>query len=227
MLYIVSGFALAGGLTLFLLVPDGPYLSKGTRFNPKALAVIFRSCDFRASAFGYFGHMWELYAFWAFIPVFLSAHIALMNNASLDLSFWTFAIIAIGVFGCAGGGLLSQSLGSARIAVYQLTISGLCCLCSPLLFFSPTPIFLAFLLLWGLTVSGDSPQFSALNAATAPKELVGSALTIANCIGFSITIVSIELLGYLQHELPPQYLFFILVLGPIFGLSFMLQLLRK
>jgi nitrate/nitrite transporter NarK len=124
---------------------DGPYISKGTPFNPRALAVIFRSRDFRASAFGYFGHMWELYGFWAFAPVFLATHLALTDSRNLDISFWAFLIIAAGSIGCAGGGLLSQRFGSARVAVWQLGASGLCCLLSPLAFFAPTPVFLGFL----------------------------------------------------------------------------------
>ena len=146
----VSSLALLGGLILFLIVPDGPYTSKGTSFNPRALAIIFRSRDFRASAFGYFGHMWELYAFWAFVPVFLSAHLEFVGHSSLNISLWTFAIIAVGSLGCAGGGLLSQRLGSARVALYQLTASGLCCLLSPLIFFAPLPVFSVIFTLLGI-----------------------------------------------------------------------------
>lgn len=224
--YSVSLLAAVGGLTMYWLVPDGPFLSKAVAFNPRALAEIFRQRDFRASALGYFGHMWELYAFWVFLPVFLAAHWSLSGYSSADVSMWTFVVIAAGSIGCAGGGLVSQRLGSARVAAYQLSISGLCCLISPLVFFAPTPVFVAFLLLWGLAVVGDSPQFSALNAAAAPPALVGSALTIANCIGFAITIVSIELLGVLQNWLPAQFLFLVLAAGPMFGLFFMRPLLE-
>jgi hypothetical protein len=112
------------------------------------------------------------------------------------------------------------------VAFAQLSASGVCCLLSPLLFHAPTPLFLAFLLFWGVVVAGDSPQFSALNAASAPRELVGSALTIANCIGFAITIGSIELLNAAAGTLGAQWLLMLLAPGPAFGLAALLPLLR-
>jgi MFS family permease len=217
----VSVLALAGGVAMIALVPDGPYLSRGGRFDPRALAAVFGTARFRASAFGYFGHMWELYAFWAFLPLLIAAH-----AAQLAVPLWTFAIIAVGALGCMAGGLVSLRLGSARVAFAQLSASGICCLLSPLLFHAPTWLFLAFLLFWGIVVAGDSPQFSALNAAYAPRELVGSALTIANCIGFAITIGSIELLNAAAGYLGAQWLFVLLAPGPVFGLAALLPLLR-
>jgi MFS family permease len=217
----VSTLAVAGGAAMFALVPDGPYLSGGARFDPRALAAVFAIARFRASAFGYFGHMWELYAFWAFLPLLIAA-----RGAQLAVSLWTFAVIAVGALGCVAGGLVSLRAGSARVAFAQLSASGLCCLLSPLLFYAPTPLFLAFLLFWGIVVAGDSPQFSALNAAYAPRELVGSALTIANCIGFAITIGSIELLNAAAGSLGAQWLFVLLAPGPVFGLAALLPLLR-
>lgn len=222
----VSGIAAAGGLLMYTLVPDGPYSIKGTRFDPKALASIFRSRLFRASAFGYFGHMWELYAFWAFVPVVLAAYVASKPGVNFDISFWAFCVIGIGSVGCAGGGLYSLKHGSARVAFAQLASSGVCCLLSPLLFYAPAPVYLAFLLFWGIVVPGDSPQFSALNAANAPAHLVGSALTIVNCIGFAITIFSIQLLNYLVTFIDPSYLFLVLALGPLYGLISMMPLMR-
>jgi Major Facilitator Superfamily len=222
----VSAVAAAGGVLMYTLVPDGPYLIKGTRFDPKALTNIFRSRLFRASAFGYFGHMWELYAFWAFVPVVLAAYVASKPAVHLDISFWAFCVIGIGSVGCAGGGLYSLKHGSARVAFVQLASSGLCCLLSPLLFYAPAPVYLAFLLFWGIVVPGDSPQFSALNAANAPAHLVGSALTIVICIGFAITIFSIQLLNYLVTVIDPSYLFLVLALGPLYGLISMMPLMR-
>jgi predicted MFS family arabinose efflux permease len=218
----VSACCALGGLLMYALVPDGPYLQRGSKFDPRALATVFRSRGFRASAFGYFGHMWELYAFWAFVPVALAARGAVGN-----VSLWAFAVIAAGFLGCAVGGWVSLRAGSARVAVTQLATSGACCALSPLLFLAPTPVFLAFLLIWGVAVVGDSPQFSALNAANAPPGLVGSALTIANCIGFAITIPSIELLNAAAARLPVQYLFLLLVPGPVLGLLAMRPLVRQ
>jgi hypothetical protein len=97
---------------------------------------------------------------------------------------------------------------------------------SPFVFDAPTPVYLTFMLLWGVTVVGDSPQFSTLNAQNAPPQLVGSALTIANCIGFAITIGSIQLLNALAPKVPAEYLFVPLAIGPLFGLAALLPLLR-
>lgn len=221
---LVSAVGAAGGL-LMLLVRDGPYLGKGAKFDPAALAVIFRSPQFRASAFGYFGHMWELYTFWAFLPVVLAAHMARGGAGTINLPLWVFWIIAAGAVGCAGGGLVSLRAGSARVAFAQLGASGVCCILSPVLFHAPTPVFLTFLVFWGIVVVGDSPQFSALNAANAPREWVGSALTIVNCIGFSITIVSIQLTGLLATLVSADYLFLPLAVGPILGLMALVPLL--
>ena len=223
----VSAIAALGGVLMLAFVPDGPYTAKNARFDPRALAVIFRAPRFRASAFGYFGHMWELYAFWAFVPFVLAAHAEQSAGAELNVSLWTFATIAAGSLGCAGGGLASLRSGSAPVAFAQLLSSGICCAVSPLLFHAPTPVFVAFLVFWGIVVVGDSPQFSALNAANAPGERVGSALTIANCIGFSITIASIQLLNSAASHLDAQWLFLMLTPGPILGLLALMPLLRS
>lgn len=216
----VSAAALAGGIAMLALVPDGPHLAKGAPFNPAALAVVFRSARFRASAFGYFGHMWELYAFWAFVPVALAAH-----ASRPDVPAWSFAVIAAGAIGCVAGGLLSLRAGSARVAFVQLAASGACCLAWPFLYEAPAALFLGYLVFWGIVVVGDSPQFSALNAANAPRDLIGSALTIGNCIGFAITIVSIQLLAGAAAWLPMQYLFLLLAPGPLLGLAALRPLL--
>ncbi len=218
----VSLVAALGGLLMFLLVPDGPNLAKAAKFDPRVLITIFASKGFRASAFGYFGHMWELYAFWAFVPVVLAA-CAPEHNVPL----WSFVVIAAGALGCIGGGLISLRAGSARVAYAQLAASGACCLASPLLLLAPPAIVLAFLVFWGVVVVGDSPQFSALNAANAPRESVGSALTIGNCIGFTITIGSIQLLNAAAGTFPVEYLFLLLAPGPALGLLALHPLLRR
>lgn len=222
----VSVIAALGGLLMYALVPDGPHLRPAARFDPTAFAAIFRSAEFRASAFGYFGHMWELYALWAFIPAYLAAYNAGVPGLSSSISFWSFAVIGAGAIGCIVGGLASLRLGSARVAFAQLAASGACCLLSPVAFWMPYPVMLTFLVFWGVVVVGDSAQFSALNARYAPSHLVGSALTIVNCIGFAITIVSIQLLNNLAADLDAQYLFLFLIPGPILGLIALSRLLR-
>jgi predicted MFS family arabinose efflux permease len=202
---------------MLLFVPDGPHLPKGSKFNPRALAIVFRSQAFRASAFGYFGHMWELYTLWAFIPIWLLAY-AQDTDTGLNVPLWSFVIIAGGFIGCAGGGLISKRTGSAKVAATLLLVSGLCCLLSPLLFDAGVILFIVFLLVWGIAVIGDSPQFSALIAENAPREYVGSALTIVNSIGFLVTVFSIEMVNALLPVMGPRTIFWLLLPGPVFGL---------
>lgn len=213
-----SAICLIGGLLMFCLVPDGPYAHRGGRFNPAAVAAVFSHRPLRAAACGYFGHMWELYTLWAFIPLFLGAYVKSSAAFTLNISFWSFLIIGIGSVGCIGGGLLSRRFGSATVARGQLWISCFCCLGSPFFFGIDPSLFIACMLLWGITVVGDSPQFSTIVARTAPPELVGSALTLVNCIGFSITIASLSLLQWLTLRIPVQFLLLFLACGPAVGL---------
>lgn len=207
-----SCLAVAAGV-LARLVPEGPYLQRGGSIRFGGVLHAFRVRRFRASAMGYFGHMWELYGFWAFIPVWLAAY----GLQGAELSLAAFMAIGLGALGCAGGGFLMRRWGGGRVASMQLGISGACCLLSPLLFSAPPLVFGLFVAVWGITVAGDSPQFSALNARYAPRELVGSALTMANCIGFSVSIGSLTLLEWLQRWIDPAWLLLALLPGPILG----------
>ncbi len=223
----VSGLATLGGLLLYLSIPDGPHRKKGTKFNPKALINVFKEKDFRAATVGYFGHMWELYAFWTFVPVLLGYYLEMQDGVSVDISFWSFMIIASGFLGCTIGGYISIRKGSAWVAFLLLTVSLICCVLSAFAYALPVPLFFIFLLIWGISVVGDSPQFSTLTARTAPKEWVGSALTISTCIGFSITIFSIQILKQAQLNGQIHWALLWLVPGPILGLWATFPLLKK
>ena len=227
MIVVISLISAGGGALMLVLVPDGPYLFRGTRFNGRALVLIFERRDLRAAAFGYFGHMWELYTLWAFVPMFLISYLNDHPAVKLNISLWSFWIIAAGSLGCIGGGMVARKFGSAPVAFVQLGCSGICCLLSGLIFQAPPELFLAYLIFWGIVVVGDSPQFSTLVAHTAPKELVGSALTIVNCIGFFITIISIQLMTSLIPVIPSNYLFLFLAIGPVIGLGSLRPLVHK
>jgi len=225
-IFIISGFSLTGGLAMYLIVPDGPYISSGAKFNPKAIITIFRHKELRSSALGYFGHMWELYTYYALIPIILIYYLKL-NPTELNISFWSFIIIASGSIGCIIGGVISKKTGSAKVAFIQLTLSGFCCLISPIMFNTTAPIFLTFLIIWGIVVMGDSPQYSAIIALSAPKELVGSGLTLVNSIGFAITILSLWFVYQFLDMIDISYALMILALGPILGLISMKKLLKE
>jgi predicted MFS family arabinose efflux permease len=225
-LFVISGFSLVGGIAMYLFVPDGPYISSGTKFNPKAILTIFKNKKLRSSALGYFGHMWELYTFWALIPIILFYYLKL-NPLGLNIPFWSFIIIASGSIGCIVGGVISKKIGSANVAFTQLALSGICCLISPLMFYTSVPIFLTFLIFWGIVVVGDSPQYSAIIALSAPKELVGSGLTLVNSIGFAITILSLWFVYQFLGVINISYALMLLGLGPILGLISMKPLLAN
>ena len=220
---VISVLAIMGGMLIFFLVPDGPYRKRGLRFERKALLKIFHDNNLRAASFGYFGHMWELYAFWTFIPLVLTSLITSLNEQPGTASQFTFYIIAAGSISCVLGGYLSRRMGSYRVAFLALSFSSLCCAFSPLIFTLNPAFIFVFLLFWGMVVIMDSPQFSTLVAQSAPADSKASALTIVNCIGFSITIISIQLLNMLSGYVAIQWLFVFLFPGPALGLLALLQ----
>ena len=225
-LVYTSAFAFAGGLLILLFVGEGPYRKPATRFQFSVILQIFRSADFRAAAFGYFGHMWELYTLWAFIPYIFSFYNSSSHQA-MNVPLWSFIIIAAGGVGCIAGGYISQKAGSSRVAFFALLISGLCSLCSFAFFHLPIVIFIPAVILWGITVAADSPQFSTLVAKTAIPEYKGTALTIVTCIGFAITIVSIQFITRLENWLKIDSLFVLLAPGPLIGLLFLFRLVKE
>ncbi|QNR83770.1 MFS transporter [Pedobacter riviphilus] len=214
-----SALSLTGAFAILLLVPNGPFRTAGQKFNFRSCFNGFKNPHFRSAAFGYFGHMWELYTFWAFLPGMLLLFNNKHPNSTLNIPLFSFLVIASGGISCMIGGLLSQRLGAKRIATIALAISGSCCLFSPIFLFSgSTYLFLIFLFCWGLSGTADSPLFSSLIAKNAPESLRGTSLTLVNCIGFAITIISIQVINLLAKEMNSHYLYMVLAIGPVLGL---------
>jgi len=213
-----SILAFLGGITLWSFVPNGPFRKQSQQLLFGAFFTVFKNDAFKKAAFGYFGHMWELYTFWAFVPLLLLAF-EKTHSVTLNVSFWSFAIIAIGGLACVLGGYISRSKGTKRTARTALLLSGCCCLLLPLVFaIGNLGLFIPFLLFWGMVVIADSPLFSTLVARNAIPEFKGTALTIVNCIGFAITIVSIQALSYCLQVSDSVWVYTLLFLGPAFGL---------
>lgn len=221
-----SAFAVVAAL-LVAWLGDGPHLPAPATQRLGAVLGLFRRRDFRAATFSYFGHMWELYAVYTIAPLLAEPVVrALGWDAVRGVSLVAFAVIATGGIGCVMGGWLTRHVGSARVAAAALIVSGLLCVAYPALEFLPAGALLALLLAWGLAVVADSPQFSALVAQAAPRELVGGALAMQNSIGFAITLVSIDLATTLWGGWG-QRVTWLLAPGPVVGLAFLWPLVKK
>jgi MFS family permease len=223
-LYATSSLSVLGGLMMLLFVPKGEFSTVSKKIDFSAISKGFSIQNFRKPALGYFGHMWELYTFWAFLPALILTYKTKNNLSEINVSQWSFVIIASGSVACVISGYLSQYFGAKKVAISALFLSTCCCLISPLLlYYANVYVLFFFLLFWGMVVIADSPLFSTLVAQNAPIESKGTLLTITNCIGFSLTIVSIQLFGRLSEVIKSEYLFVFLSIGSILGLIAMFE----
>lgn len=217
----VAALAAASGLLVLALGQPPQAPGRVSTLQWQALRTAWQDARVRSSVLGYFGHMWELYTLWVLMPLILATRLE-----GVQLSWAAFIILGSGAIGCALGGHAARRWGSARVAGVQLATSGICCLLAPWLLGAPTGVFYAWLLLWGITVAGDSPQFSTLTARNAPAQAVGSVLTLTNSIGFAISIASILLFVALTPHVPLGWLLVGLAPGPALGLWALWPLVR-
>lgn len=214
-----SLLAIIGGTIIGFFVPDGPHHKPNPKFDLGLLPKLYKITELKSIAAGYFGHMWELYTFWAFVPM-LIAYLAKGQNTDSENSLLSFSIIAIGSVSCSLGGLIAAKRGSKSVAQSALIGSGVCCILIPLVVWLELPswVWIPFLGIWGFLVTADSPQFSTMVAQCVPAEYKGTAMTIVNCLGFTLTIFSIQLGQLLLKWIQVDQMLALLSIGSFLGL---------
>lgn len=216
---VVSALAVIGGVSVILFVRDGPYVAPTAPFDPHAIRRILASRGARLATFGYLGHMWELYAMWTWVAVFATASLAAagVNDPGGTGSIAAFLAIASGAAGCSMAGYLADRLGKARVAMWAMLVSAACAALT-VVAYGASPIWLfALVMLWGFAVVADSAQFSALVTEFAPSDHIGTALTLQTCLGFLLTMVTIEYLPRVAEITSWRWASLLLVPGPLLG----------
>ena len=219
------GAALSALLVLFF-VKDGPYALPNQPFDPAQIARVFANRGVRLANFGYFGHMWELYAMWTWAPVMIRASVAASGDSPRFAEAASFAVIGAGAIGCVVAGLVADRIGRPIVAAAAMAASGACCIAIGFLYGKAPVALLAVAAIWGATVVADSAQFSACVTEYADPRYIGTALTLQTCIGFLITTISIRMMPVLVARVGWAWAFAFLAPGPFLGILAMMRLRR-
>jgi MFS family permease len=220
-----SALTLAGGIIAEFAVHEGPFPFPRATFDPRQAGRVFANRGVRLASLGYFGHMWELYAMYAWFLAFFSAHrLARGLPGGPVPAYATFAVIASGGVGCWIGGLSGDRWGRTRTTALMMTISAACALIIGFLFDAPSWVVLAVGLVWGFTIVADSAQFSTMVTELADQAYVGTAVTLQLAIGFTLTVATIWLIPALVAIAGWRLAFAFLAPGPVLGVLAMLRL---
>ena len=216
---LVSALAVAGGTLVLMIVRDGPYVTATAPFDPHAIRKVLASRGVRLALFGYLGHMWELYAMWTWVAVFAAASFTAsgMTDPSAAGAIAAFLAIGSGAAGCVVAGYLADRVGKARVAMWAMLASAASAAATLIVFGRAPWALYALIMFWGFAVVADSAQFSALVSEYAPRDHVGTALTLQTCVGFLLTMITIEALPRVAQATSWQWASLLLVPGPLLG----------
>jgi MFS family permease len=226
-IYSAAGFAALGGLIALLFIKEGPYRTATPKFNWKYVGEVMRQRDLVLANLGYLGHMWELFAMWAWIQVFLTASFAVTGLSEVWASAAAFFVIGMGGLGSLLAGQLADRFGRTTVTIVSLVTSGICSIVVGLLFGGSPVLLVVLCLTWGFAVVADSAQFSAAVSELCRREYTGTALTLQTSLGFLLTLVTIRLVPTLQGYFGWSWAFAFLALGPVLGIWAMYALRRS